>query len=140
MSEGTSEKSGQLFQFVDNVYARRKEVSEILLLVFVAAAAVNFLTGLLTSYVWEKSCLAWWVWAIFSMVLAVCSFFAFWGKYARSFKEQFNLEILMPFRRQLKIEAVKGDYYKLLHQFELRVREFFAQKAQDKVQKPSRNC
>jgi len=135
MSEGISERSKRLFQFTDDVDARRKEVSEVLLLVFVAAAAVNFLTGLLTSYVWDKSCLAWWVWALVSTVLAIYSFFAFWAKYARSIKGQFHLELLLPLRRQPKIEAVKGNYYTPLHQFDLRVREFFAQKAQDKVQK-----
>jgi hypothetical protein len=127
MSETASGRPERPFEMGDEIIARRQEIARVIVLVFLAAAALNFFTGILASLIWEKYKLAWWIWALPLAILAVCGFFALWS-YAGQISQRVHFEILLPFRRQPEMATAKGNYYKPLQELEQRVREFTEKK------------
>jgi hypothetical protein len=130
MSEIASGRPERLFEMADDLIARRQEIARAVWFGVLAAAALNFLAGILATLVWEKSGSTWLVWTLPSVTLLACVFFAVWS-YAGRISEQFHFEILFPFRRMPQMEAAKGIFYKPLEEFEQRVREFFEKKSQE---------
>jgi hypothetical protein len=127
MSETGSGSPERPFEMGDEIIARRQEIARVILLVFLAAAALNFFTGILASLIWEKYKLEWWVWGLPLLTLVICGFFALWS-YSGQISKRVHFEILFPFRCQSEMATAKGNYYKPLQEVEQRVREFFAKR------------
>lgn len=130
MSEITSGRPKRLFEMIDDLITRREEISRMIWLVVIAAAALNVLTGFIGAWAWEKYDNVWWLWTVPALILMIFVILAVWS-YAGRISNQVHFEILFPFRNAAQVETVKGNYYKPLAEFEQRVGEFFMQSSKE---------
>jgi Ca2+/Na+ antiporter len=135
MDEIASARPERMVTMVNEIVNRREEIRRIILIVILAGIALSFIVNIMSNYIWDEtncfiiviSCF------LFVMILGYCIYYAS-KSYAGDIKRMIHFEILFPFRRSEKIEALDGSYYKILTEYQQRVREFFAVEAPE-VQK-----
>ena len=130
MDEKTSAKPERMVTLVSEIFNRREEIFRVIWIVVIAGTTLSFLTNILSNFIWEKTNKIIIIVAsfIFVLILAYCIYYAL-KSYAGSIHQIVHFEILFPFRRSTEIEALSGSYYRILNEYQQRVRDFFANNA-----------
>lgn len=125
MSEIIPKSRSKVFNVVDELISRRQRLFELIVIITIAAILINFISGILASYVYEHiqgtSCF--WILITISSLLVFSVIFSAAKIYVGTIKENIHFEIFLPLKNEKTFIIPIGKYYKILHDCHQRVAE-----------------